>query len=1527
MRAEHESFGAGGGRGARHASPSARTSTILSGACDVRIADSTLTIVGGDVYNYNIHNLSERPRDIWAILKSIPNFRKIYQDMLSKATPGTGMWLVRGDKFRVWLEPNGDIKIFWGSGIPGAGKTLLASIVIEHLEALRQSSDAEICVCYVYFRYSDRSEVTVRNILETLVKQTLERHPGCLSVIDKTYTQHLREGTEPTEAQLLALLRELADNMSCTFYILDALDEAPTRIQLAVVRALASLNVKLFITSRPLKTVEAHFPQAHTFHIIAQDIDIDLHITKGIDENAELQRLLLASPLLRDEIFSTIKQNCGGMFLHASLQLDALHDCINADQVRRRLKGFPSKIEDVYLQTWDRILAQSADLVSVAKAVLVWVLHAARSMTVQELERAVATSPDTHRFEPDRFVPGATLMSLCRGLISLEEESRIVRLVHYTAKEMLETLLHESFPHPHSVLAAICIAHLTECGFQNTTIGSEDEFKAALNKDPLLCYASEAWAFHAVKSLDVDASKRQTAKFVNESKTFPAFTSLGRDRRFDILTPLHIAGLYDLPLALLEDAIKGDPNVTTGLNQQSPLMVASWYGTEDLVAHLIPLSATQVNLVDNDGWPALVLAADEGHEGVVKLLLAHPKIQVNIANRRGWSALMLAAYRGSRGVVEHLLVHPDILINLVDNDGWSAIILAAQRGHEGVVQLLLAHPEIQVNLVNNSGWSALTWAAHEGHKGVAKLLLAHPGIQVNLVNNDGWSAPMAAVNRRHEGLAKLLLVHSETQVNIVDNDGWSVLIWAAYKGREGLVERLLGHPDVLINLGLFGSVYRKAADAPSWPRRHLPRTLFPDTTPITPCSLGSAISYIFFSVQKLLSTSHSSGTTPTLYSSHSCPIISQQLPYTTATPMGSRSDATNPTDYLHRTIDYFGRKITPASILAVYDASVDNVVEDGRGWVDWERRNMDHTHVLAFAHSEIDELQPDITYDIARAVRDLRDDDQTAYIQQGLGLILDNLLRWRKITNEVETQTHERHHEHLHALEKELRGSASRVNDDVGKLSRRVDRVEEEMRGSVCGAPALSQTLQKLLERVESLERLTEVLRADDSTTRRPRTASRSRTLLHENREIRQQLDQTTRQLSELSDARHLESVQQNDCEIASLSRRTDELASEVTKLRSEARKPPPSRPTVSAAAQNRPLRYSGSPTTCFATTEPFTGTSTAAVSLVFGTCTSSCILVSSFVTWLRRRLPELGAAPCRSWLMVHIAHRLLPFAHTAITKRTSPHAAANVHTVIALGTVDPRVDIGSAISYSNDGWSALVMAAGEGHKGVVKLLLAHPNIQTDIVNNYGWSALMAAVGRGHEGVAELLLAHPKVQVNLVNNNGWSALMWAAHEGHVGVAKLLLADPEIQVNLVNNHGSTALLLAARYGHIQMINLLLTTGAFDVNAFDKCGDTAIKLAAEYGHEAAVRLLLDVPNVDIRIRNTTDGHTAMEAAHDKGHRVIVEVLRDFERRQSVKASAPEISQLNEDGSDSDSEEAYYDAEEGDNVDVSLGPLIPD
>jgi hypothetical protein len=39
------------------------------------------------------------------------------------------------------------------------------------------------------------------------------------------------------------------------------------------------------------------------------------------------------------------------------------------------------------------------------------------------------TSLDTYKFEAGRMVARSTLLSLCRGLVTIEEESRLVRLV------------------------------------------------------------------------------------------------------------------------------------------------------------------------------------------------------------------------------------------------------------------------------------------------------------------------------------------------------------------------------------------------------------------------------------------------------------------------------------------------------------------------------------------------------------------------------------------------------------------------------------------------------------------------------------------------------------------------------------------------------------------------------------------------------------------------------------------------------------------------------------------------------------------------------------------------------------------------------------------------------------------------------------------------------------------------------------------------------------------------------------------
>ncbi|KAH6904286.1 hypothetical protein BKA70DRAFT_542655 [Coprinopsis sp. MPI-PUGE-AT-0042] len=116
---EYSVVGTSGATGNDALSP--RTTAMFSNAHNFQIANSTLSVAGRDHVVHNHYSQYERSRDIWAILQSIPNFRRIYHDMLSKATAGTGMWLVKGDKFRIWLEPNGNIKIFWGSGIRKSG--------------------------------------------------------------------------------------------------------------------------------------------------------------------------------------------------------------------------------------------------------------------------------------------------------------------------------------------------------------------------------------------------------------------------------------------------------------------------------------------------------------------------------------------------------------------------------------------------------------------------------------------------------------------------------------------------------------------------------------------------------------------------------------------------------------------------------------------------------------------------------------------------------------------------------------------------------------------------------------------------------------------------------------------------------------------------------------------------------------------------------------------------------------------------------------------------------------------------------------------------------------------------------------------------------------------------------------------------------------------------------------------------------------------------------------------------------------
>ena len=85
----------------------------------VTVAHGDFIQAGGDATVIHYHYPSDpKPKvDLLFLLRLVRNLRQIQQDNFSKATPGTGVWILITKEFILWLDPSGDLKILWGTGI------------------------------------------------------------------------------------------------------------------------------------------------------------------------------------------------------------------------------------------------------------------------------------------------------------------------------------------------------------------------------------------------------------------------------------------------------------------------------------------------------------------------------------------------------------------------------------------------------------------------------------------------------------------------------------------------------------------------------------------------------------------------------------------------------------------------------------------------------------------------------------------------------------------------------------------------------------------------------------------------------------------------------------------------------------------------------------------------------------------------------------------------------------------------------------------------------------------------------------------------------------------------------------------------------------------------------------------------------------------------------------------------------------------------------------------------------------------
>ena len=126
---------------------------------------------------------------------------------------------------------------------------------------------------------------------------------------------------------------------------------------------------------------------------------------------------------------------------------------------------------------------------------------------------------------------------------------------------------------------------------------------------------------------------------------------------------------------------------------------SSEHGLTRIVKILLAQEGINVNLWNNEGETAIILASQNGHIEIVKMLLkagAHVNVEededamdVEILNLDHHSALMMASYEGHTEIVK-ILLDAGAHVNTVANDGYdTAITLAYNRGHDKIVELLI----------------------------------------------------------------------------------------------------------------------------------------------------------------------------------------------------------------------------------------------------------------------------------------------------------------------------------------------------------------------------------------------------------------------------------------------------------------------------------------------------------------------------------------------------------------------------------------------------------------------------------------------------------------------------------------------------------------------------------------------------------------------------------------------------------------------------------------------------------------------
>lgn len=236
-----------------------------------------------------------------------------HQDFIGRHQTGTGQWFLQDTIFQGWDHSN-DATLFC-QGIPGAGKTIMAALVIDHL--LRSRHVADEPVTFIYCNYKRQSEQSAKHMLSSILRQIIDIQPGVPKLVQDFYTSHTTKRTTPSLDEIRKALEAASKDLRGLTIIIDALDECETRVRQEFLSAVETLRkqceVRFLATSRPLPTIQTYpiFLSKPMLEVKASDEDLEKYIRSRA---SELHSRVMSKPNLLENLVTSTIRATGGMY-------------------------------------------------------------------------------------------------------------------------------------------------------------------------------------------------------------------------------------------------------------------------------------------------------------------------------------------------------------------------------------------------------------------------------------------------------------------------------------------------------------------------------------------------------------------------------------------------------------------------------------------------------------------------------------------------------------------------------------------------------------------------------------------------------------------------------------------------------------------------------------------------------------------------------------------------------------------------------------------------------------------------------------------------------------------------------------------------------------------------------------------------------------------------------------------------------------------------------------------------------------